>query len=70
MFAASTGVIGVPLPADKAQSGVRAAHTALGKASWLDVTTAIGTTDTFPKAATRQAMIGGANSAMTALVKR
>src|SRR5512146_226652 len=38
VFASSTGVIGVPLPADKAEAGVRAAHAALGTAGWLDVT--------------------------------
>ena len=59
VFASSTGVIGVPLPAEKAEAGVAAAHAALGTASWLDVTNAIGTTDTFPKAAIREAFVGG-----------
>ncbi len=69
VFAASTGVIGVPLPADKATSGVRAAHAALGDASWLDVTKAIGTTDTFPKAASRQAIVGGKTVSLVGFIK-
>jgi glutamate N-acetyltransferase / amino-acid N-acetyltransferase len=69
VFASSTGVIGVPLPADKAESGVRAAHAALGAASWLDVTAAIGTTDTFPKAAVREAIVGGARVALVGFIK-
>ncbi|TPE62286.1 bifunctional glutamate N-acetyltransferase/amino-acid acetyltransferase ArgJ [Sandaracinobacter neustonicus] len=69
VFAASTGVIGVPLPQAKAIAGVRAAHAALGSASWLDVTTAIGTTDTFPKAAAREAMIGGVKVVLVGFIK-
>jgi hypothetical protein len=69
VFAASTGVIGVPLPQDKAIAGVRAAHAALGQASWLDVTRAIGTTDTFPKAAAREAMIGGTRVRLVGFIK-
>lgn len=69
VFAASTGVIGVPLPAEKAEAGVQAAHAALGGASWLDVTTAIGTTDTFPKAASREAIIGGVKVTLLGFIK-
>lgn len=69
VFAASTGVIGVPLPQDKAIAGVQAAHAALGTASWLDVTRAIGTTDTFPKAAAREAVIGGTRVRLVGFIK-
>jgi glutamate N-acetyltransferase/amino-acid N-acetyltransferase len=69
VFAASTGVIGVPLPADKAIAGVRAAHAGLGRASWLDVTRAIGTTDTFPKAAWREAIVGGVRVTLVGFIK-
>jgi len=69
VFAASTGVIGVPLPPDKAIAGVRAAHAALGQADWLDVTAAIGTTDTFPKAAWREAVVGGATVRLVGFIK-
>ncbi|MFN3370403.1 MAG: bifunctional glutamate N-acetyltransferase/amino-acid acetyltransferase ArgJ [Sphingomonadaceae bacterium] len=69
IFAASTGVIGVPLPTQKALAGVRAAHAALGTASWLDATRAIGTTDTFPKAAMTQAMVGGTRVTLVGFIK-
>ena len=69
VFTASTGVIGVPLPQDKAIAGVRAAHAALGQASWLDVTRAIGTTDTFPKAAAREAVVGGQPVRLVGFIK-
>ena len=69
IFAASTGVIGVPLPADKALAGVGRAHAALGAASWADVTAAIGTTDTFPKAAVREALLGGVRVRLVGFVK-
>lgn len=69
MFASSTGVIGVPLPAEKAEAGVRAAHAALGSASWHDVTAAIGTTDTFPKAALREAVVGGIKVSLVGFIK-
>ncbi|MFA7439999.1 MAG: bifunctional glutamate N-acetyltransferase/amino-acid acetyltransferase ArgJ [Sphingomonadaceae bacterium] len=69
IFTASTGVIGVPLPTDKACEGVRLAHARLGSASWLDVTKAIGTTDTFPKAAVREAMIGSTRVKLVGFIK-
>jgi glutamate N-acetyltransferase / amino-acid N-acetyltransferase len=69
VFAASTGVIGVPLPEDRAIAGVRAAYAALGKASWLDVTRAIGTTDTFPKAAAREAIVAGTRVTLVGFIK-
>ena len=58
VFVSSTGVIGVPLPIDKAQAGL---HTAFAAApcTWLDVTHAIGTTDTFAKVATSSAVVDG-----------
>ncbi len=69
VFAASTGVIGVPLPAEKATAGVAAAHRALGRASWLEATNAIGTTDTFPKAAMREATIHGTKVKLVGFIK-
>ncbi len=69
VFAASTGVIGVPLPLDKAVAGATAAHAALGSAGFHDATLAIGTTDTFAKAATASAMIGGARVALVGIIK-
>ncbi|OSZ69117.1 bifunctional ornithine acetyltransferase/N-acetylglutamate synthase [Sphingomonas sp. IBVSS1] len=69
VFSASTGVIGVPLPVDLALAGVDQAHARLGQADFLAATTAIGTTDTFPKAATSSAMIGGARVTLNGIVK-
>ena len=69
VFAASTGVIGVPLPADKAVAGVVAAHAALGLATLLDMAHAIGTTDTFPKGAIAHAMVDGRRITVAGIVK-
>ncbi|WP_394728406.1 bifunctional glutamate N-acetyltransferase/amino-acid acetyltransferase ArgJ [Altererythrobacter sp. GH1-8] len=57
VFVSSTGVIGVPLPKDKARAGVAAALTA-EPCGWEDAAKAIGTTDTFTKGAHASAMIG------------
>jgi glutamate N-acetyltransferase/amino-acid N-acetyltransferase len=69
VFVASTGVIGVPLPADKATAGVAAAYATLGSASFEDATHAIGTTDTFAKGATATAFIGATRVTVCGIVK-
>jgi glutamate N-acetyltransferase/amino-acid N-acetyltransferase len=69
VFSASTGVIGVPLPVDLALSGVDKAHAALGQADWLAATNAIGTTDTFPKAASARAMLGDVSVTLVGIIK-
>ncbi len=69
VFAASTGVIGVPLPQDKAVAGVTAAHAALGTADFHAATLAIGTTDTFAKAASVAAMVGETRVTLTGIIK-
>jgi glutamate N-acetyltransferase / amino-acid N-acetyltransferase len=56
VFVSSTGVIGVPLPQDKARVGVAAALTA-ASCSWEDAALTISTTDTFPKGAHAAAII-------------
>ena len=68
VFVSSTGVIGEPLPRDRAKEGVALA---LGAApcDWETVTHAIGTTDTFPKGAVSHAMIGGAQVPIVGIVK-
>ena len=68
VFVSSTGVIGVPLPKDRAREGVAAA---LGAApcSWEDAAHTIGTTDTFAKGATASAMIGGVRVNFAAIIK-
>ena len=69
VFAASTGVIGVPLPQDKAEAGVAAAHAALGTATLHDATDAIATTDTFAKAALATAIVDGRTVTLAGIVK-
>ena len=68
VFVSSTGVIGVPLPQDKARSGVAAALDA-AKCSWEEAAATIGTTDTFPKGTTATAVIGGRSVTLCAIVK-
>ena len=68
VYVASTGVIGVPLPIDKAEAGIDAVLTA-PEASWKQAAEAIMTTDTFAKAATASAMIGGMRVDLVGIVK-
>jgi glutamate N-acetyltransferase / amino-acid N-acetyltransferase len=68
VFVASTGVIGVPLPIDKAAAGLTAAFAA-PPCSWEDATNTIGTTDTFPKAAQTQAIVGGKKVTLVGIIK-
>jgi len=68
VFIASTGVIGEPLPINKAEAGLDAAFAA-GDASWEDAARAIGTTDTFPKTASASAVIGGQTVHIAGIVK-
>ena len=68
VFVSSTGVIGVPLPQDKARAGVAAAlETA--PCTWEDAARTIGTTDTFPKGATAQAVVDGKTVTLCAIIK-
>jgi glutamate N-acetyltransferase / amino-acid N-acetyltransferase len=68
IFVASTGVIGVPLPIDKAEAGLDAAFTA-EPASWEAAAETIMTTDTFAKAAATQAVIGGRTVNLVGIIK-
>jgi glutamate N-acetyltransferase / amino-acid N-acetyltransferase len=68
VFVCSTGVIGVPLPKDKAQQGVANALAA-PECSWEDVANTIGTTDTFAKGAAASAMIGDTRIEICAVIK-
>ena len=68
VFVSSTGVIGVPLPQDKARAGVAAALVA-EPCSWEDAARTIGTTDTFPKGATASAVVGGTTVHLSAIIK-
>lgn len=68
VFVSSTGVIGVPLPKDKARSGIEAALLA-EPCSWEEAANTIGTTDTFAKGATATAMVGGVKVTLSAVIK-
>ena len=58
IFLASTGVIGEPMPAHKIV-GVMQSLYGKPESGLADAARAIMTTDTFPKAATRKARLGG-----------
>jgi len=68
VFVASTGVIGVPLPIDKAEAGIDAVLDA-PEAGWLDAAQTIGTTDTFPKGAMTTAVVGGVTVTLVGIIK-
>jgi glutamate N-acetyltransferase/amino-acid N-acetyltransferase len=68
VFVSSTGVIGVPLPKDKARAGLDAALVA-APCGWEDAANAIGTTDTFAKGAGASAMIGGTRVELAGIIK-
>ncbi|MBC2651678.1 bifunctional glutamate N-acetyltransferase/amino-acid acetyltransferase ArgJ [Novosphingobium flavum] len=68
VFVSSTGVIGVPLPKDKARDGVAAALAA-APCTWEDAARTIGTTDTFPKGAMATALVDGRKVTLAAIIK-
>ena len=68
VFVSSTGVIGVPLPQDKAREGLRAAFEA-PQCSWEKAAATIGTTDTFAKGAVATAMLGDRKVSLVGIVK-
>ena len=68
IFVSSTGVIGVPLPKDKAEQGLAKVFEA-EPCSWEDAAKAIGTTDTFTKGATASAVIGDKTVHLSGFIK-
>lgn len=68
VFVSSTGVIGVPLPIDKAEAGLDTAFAA-PECSWEDAAATIMTTDTFTKGAVAQAVIGDTTVNIVGIVK-
>ena len=64
----STGVIGVPLPVDKAEAGLDAVFAA-APCGWEEAAVTIGTTDTYPKAAQVSAMIGDTRVELVGIIK-
>lgn len=69
IFLASTGVIGEPLPAEKIVAVMAGLKADLGQAGLGDAARAIMTTDTFPKAATRTARLGGVEVRISGIAK-
>ncbi len=69
IFLASTGVIGEPLPAQKIVAVMDKLYAALQPGGIADAARAIMTTDTFPKAATRTARLGGVEIRITGIAK-
>jgi glutamate N-acetyltransferase/amino-acid N-acetyltransferase len=68
VFVASTGVIGVPLPIDKAEAGLDAAFIA-EPGGWEDAAATIMTTDTFAKGATTTAIVDGRTVTLAGIIK-
>ena len=73
VFAASTGVIGEPLPAEAITSAMADLSDQLADAAspdvWQAAAEAIMTTDTFPKGAARTAIVGETEIAITGIAK-
>src|SRR5690242_14930174 len=69
VFIASTGVIGEVLPHEKLVAALPSLHASLSGDAWEAAARGIMTTDTFPKAATRTATIGGAKVRITGIAK-
>ena len=69
IFLASTGVIGEKLPHERLTAALPALHGALTPEKWPDAARGIMTTDTFAKAVTRTAEIGGATVTINGIAK-
>jgi glutamate N-acetyltransferase / amino-acid N-acetyltransferase len=68
VFVCSTGVIGIPLPQDKAREGLKAAFSA-APCSWEESAATICTTDTFPKGAHAAAIVAGTRVEVAGIAK-
>jgi glutamate N-acetyltransferase/amino-acid N-acetyltransferase len=69
VYLASTGVIGMPVEADHIGRALPGLAGQLADDAWEAAAEAIGTTDTFPKAASRTARIGGVPVAINGIAK-
>lgn len=65
----STGVIGEPLPVERIVAGLPAAFQSLAEDAWEQAAEAIMTTDTVPKATSRQFEIDGKSYVITGISK-
>ena len=69
VFLASTGVIGEVLPHERLTAALPGLYAGLSADGWEDAARGIMTTDTFPKAVTRTATIGGTEVRITGIAK-
>lgn len=69
VFAASTGVIGEPLPDAQIIKALSSLLSQQTDQAWKEAATAIMTTDTFPKGATRTAKIGNGRVTIAGIAK-
>ena len=69
VFLASTGVIGQTLPHARITAALPVLHASLSAGSMAEAARGMMTTDTFPKAATRTARLGGATVRVTGIAK-
>jgi len=69
IYAASTGVIGEPLPDEKLTGALKQLKDGLSESAWAKAAEAIMTTDTYPKGATRQAEIAGTKVTLNGIAK-
>jgi glutamate N-acetyltransferase/amino-acid N-acetyltransferase len=69
VFLASTGVIGQTLPHERITAALPALYARLAETGMADAARGMMTTDTFPKAATGQADIGGTHVTITGIAK-
>jgi len=65
----STGVIGEVLPHERLTAALPALHASLSEDGWEQASRGIMTTDTFPKASTRKATVGGVAVRVTGIAK-
>ena len=69
VFLASTGVIGEPISGQQIVVALPALKGALRENAWEEAAAAIMTTDTYPKGATRTALIGGVEVTINGIAK-
>ena len=69
VYVASTGTIGVALPDEKITAELAAVRAKLSDESWAEAARAIMTTDTFPKGATRTALVDGVEVRINGIAK-
>ena len=69
VFLASTGVIGEPISGEQIVAALPALKGALRENAWEEAAAAIMTTDTYPKGATRTALIGGVEVTINGIAK-